>query len=164
MGCRAEGMSRNWKVAQMGCRATGMSRKWNIAQLKCRATEVSRNWNVAQLGCRATEMSRNWNVAQLGGRAIEMSRRWDVALEKSRANGISPDILGDLSMWLESTTVLKLTNSRNRVVSAQVLPTPRIRLEIRHSHYAKQINQCSLDFKKKWANVNFASFVMSCHL
>jgi len=79
----------------MGCRADGMSRKWDVAQLGCRAVEMSRNWDVAQLKCRATEMSRNWEVAQLKWRANKMSLKWDVALEKSRANDISPSLLTD---------------------------------------------------------------------
>ena len=54
MGCRADGMSRSWKVAQMGCRATGKSRRWDIApQMGYRAIEMSRRWDIAQKKCRA---------------------------------------------------------------------------------------------------------------
>ena len=75
MGCRADGMSRSWKVAQMGCRGYGKSRRWNIARLKCRANGMSRKWDIAQLKCRASEKSRKWDVAQLKCRADEISRK-----------------------------------------------------------------------------------------
>ena len=37
MGCRADKISRNWKVAEKKCRADG-----------CRANRLSRRWGVAQ--------------------------------------------------------------------------------------------------------------------
>jgi len=104
MGCRADGLSRSWNVAQRGCLADGMSRSLNAAQFKCRATGISRSWNVAQMGCHAIEMSRNckvaqMDVAQMGCRTRRKSRKWhfspsktDVKLqEKSlRTNGHHP--------------------------------------------------------------------------
>ena len=75
MSCRADGMSRNWKVAQRGCRADGMSRSWKVAQLGFRANGMSRRWDIAQLKCRASEKSRKCDVAQLECHADEISRK-----------------------------------------------------------------------------------------
>ena len=55
----------------MGCRADGMTRRWDIAQLKYRAIEKSRNWVVAQmevprLKCRADGIYRANNVNPTG--------------------------------------------------------------------------------------------------
>ena len=40
-------------------RANGLSRNWDVAQMKYRANKMSRNWDVAQMGCRARKSRAN---------------------------------------------------------------------------------------------------------